>query len=464
MSTSLEARYRARSLWLDLLPGPLGARPALPGDRELDVAVVGAGFTGLWTAYALALGDPALRIAVLEAEIAGYGASGRNAGFVSAGIAGQPRVYARTHGEEAVLRAERAVVDAIDWIGAVVERERIDCGYVKGGSLRIATSGPQLERVRRSFESRRPVVPGDDGLRLLDAEGIRERVRMEGVRGGVFTPHCARVNPAALARGLAEACERRGVTIFEQTRVRRIEPGRAVCETGTVRAPVVLRATESYTTGLPGERRRLLPVFSHMIATEPLPDEVWERIGWQGSETIADQHYHFFYAQRTPDGRIAVGGRGTPYRFGNRIREEDESRPRVHAGLEAALRRHFPQLAEAGITHRWGGPFAAPRDWSMGVAFDPRTGLGWSGGYTGHGVVGSNVGARTLADLVRGVDSELTGLPWVGHAARRWEPEPLRWLATRVIPGVLATADRREDRSDRAARRVRLVRRWLPAR
>jgi glycine/D-amino acid oxidase-like deaminating enzyme len=446
------------------VPGSLAPRPSLPGDADYDVAIVGAGFTGLWTAYALARQAPDLRIAVLEAEIAGYGPSGRNGGFVSAGIAGQARVYERTHGADGVKRAERAVIEAIDWIGEAITSEHIDCGYVKGGSLRVATSEPQLLRVQGSLRARRERGFGEEDARLLSADEVRERVQIAGACGGAYTPHCARIDPARLVRGLAEACERRGVTIHERTRVSAIEPGRAVCESATVRAEIVVRATESYTTRLEGERRRYLPVFSHMVATEPLPAEIWEQIGWSRGETLADQHHHFFYAQRTGDDRIAIGGCGTPYRFGSGIREEDEQNRAVFDRLERAIRRHFPQAAGARITHRWGGPFAAPRDWCMSVDFDRATGLALVGGYSGHGVVGSNVAGRTAADLVLGLDTDLVSLPWVGHRCRRWEPEPIRWLATRVIPGVLASADRAEDRTGRPARRVKLVARWLPGR
>lgn len=461
---TLDAHYRARSLWLDGLEETLEPRAALPGDRAVDVAIVGAGFTGLWTAYALATLAPELDIAVVEAEIAGYGPAGRNGGFVSAGIAGKAGVYARRDGVDGVRRAERAVIDGIDWIGRVAAEEGIDCGYVKGGSLRVATSRPQLARVRADLEARRERGLGDADARFVTAAEAAERVRLAGVFGGSFTPNCARVDPARLVRGLAVACERHGVTIYERTPARRIGPGVVTCETGSIRAPVVVRATESYTTRLPGERRRYLPIFSHMLATEPLPPDIWDELGWEGCETIADQRYLFFYAQRTIDGRIAVGGRGASYHYGSDLRETVEQNPQVHARLAAALRRHFPQVAGAKITHRWGGPFAAPRDWSMGVGFDRTSGLAWAGGYTGHGVTGSSVAGRTLADLILGRDTELVSLPWVGHRSRRWEPEPFRLFGATVVPAVLESADRYEGRTGRPARRVRLVERWLPGR
>jgi glycine/D-amino acid oxidase-like deaminating enzyme len=386
------------------------------------------------------------------------------AASVSAGIAGQAAVYERRHGLDAVIRAERAMVEAVAAISGVVTEEAIDCGWVKGGSLRLAMNAPQLGRVNAVLEEKRRRGLDEHDARALSLREIQARVAVAGVVGGSYTPHCARVNPAALARGLADACERRGVVIYEQTRASRIAPGRVETHRGAVRAPVVIRATEAYTTRLPGRRRSLLPLGSHMIATEPLPPETWSELGWGGCETIADQRHHFVYAQRTPDERIALGGRGLSYRFATGFREADERDTRIHNRLEATLRALYPAAAEARVTHRWGGVFAAPRDWSMGLGFDLATGLGWGGGYSGHGVVASNLAGRTLADLVLERETELTELPWVGHSSGSWEPEPLRWLGAHAVSAVLASADRVEDRTGKPARRSRLVARFAPGR
>ncbi|MFN0154109.1 MAG: NAD(P)/FAD-dependent oxidoreductase [Gaiella sp.] len=463
MAADIE-RYRARSLWLDGALAAGSLRPSLAGSATADVVVVGAGFTGLWAAYALSLAKPKLRILVLEAETVGYGASGRSGGFVSAGIAGESRVYARRAGAEAVIRAERAMIDGIDWIGAVVAGEGINCGWVKDGAFRVATSRSQLERVAAGIAAKRARGYGEDEFREVSAGELADEIRIAGALGGSFTPHCARVDPALLARGLADACERRGVVIHERTQVTSIGSGSVTTAAGLVRAGVVLRATEAFTTRLPGERRRYLTLRSHMLATEPLQPEVWAEIGWERRAPIADQRYQFLYGQRTRDDRIALGGRGLDYTLGGAIREQDEANARIHRRLEHDLRRLFPAAREAAITHRWAGTFAAPRDWSMGVDFDRSSGLGWAGGYSGHGVVASSLAGRTLAALVLGEEDDLTTLPWVGHRARRWEPEPLRWIAAHTIAAVLHGADRAEDRTSRPARRVALVRRWIPGR
>lgn len=454
----------AVSLWMDTLGEPVVPRAPVAGDVDTDVAIVGAGFIGLWTAYSLARADPSMRIVVIEARHAGYGAAGRNAGFVSAGISGEARVYARRHGMDAVVRAERTMIEAVDEVGRVVAEEEIDCGWVKSGALRVATSAPQLERLVAGLEGRRARRIGESDMRRLSAREVGERLRIPGVLGGTYTPHCARVHPGRLVRGLAAACERRGVTLYERSPARTVAGGRVECPGGVVRAEMVVRATESYSVRLPGCRRAFLPMSSHMLATEPLGDEAWEQIGWPGCEPVADQHHLFAYAQRTVDGRIAMGGRGAPYRPGSRIREADEVRPEVHGRIEQELRRWFPAASSAAITHRWGGSLGVPRDWSMGIGCDRAAGLAWAGGLSGHGVVAANVCGRTLADLIRGEQTALTALPWVGHVSPPWEPEPLRLLGARGVAAVLASADRHEDATQRTARRARLVARWTPGR
>lgn len=459
---TLEARYRARSLWLDGVPGPLTPRPALPGDANYDVAIVGAGFTGLWTAYHLARNAPDMRIAVLEREIAGFGPSGRNGGWVSGGLVGSAGRYRQTHGRDGVVRAIRETHAAVDHVGEVVEREGIDCGFLKRGSLFTATTEPQRRRLLAGHAELQELGIGREDVRLLDTAGAGEIVHVEGCLAATFTPHAARVDPARLARGLADACERLGVTIHERTPVTGLAPHRVTTDHGTVTADVVLQATEAYSVLLPSQRMRYLPLYSLMIATEPLSDETWAAIGWTDGVLVSDTRYLFFYAQRTADGRIALGGRGAPYQLRKPIDEGNERNAEVRARLERAIRRHFPAAADAPVSHHWGGPLGVPRDWSMAIHYDRAAGFGWAGGYAGHGVVAANISGRTLADLVLGRDTELVHLPWVGHRSRRWEPEPLRFVASRAIVRVLGSADRREDATGRTARRTRLLAPVLP--
>ena len=461
---SSQARHRSSSLWLDRFDGSLTPRPPLAGDLQCDVAIVGAGFTGLWTAYHLATLQPGLRIVVLEREIAGHGASGRNGGWAIGGLSGTPAAYGCAPGDERVARAVRATHQAVDEIGAVAAREGIDCDFVKAGALTLATSAPQWRRLQaRDGDATAAADRGDSDGHLLSATEAGELVAgVHGLHGARFTTHAARIDPARLVRGLAEACERHGVTIHEQTAVTTIEPGRVSTATGVVAADAVIRATESYTTQLRGERLRYLPLYSLMIATAPLEASVWAQLGWRDGLLVDDRHHLFFYAQRTSDGRIAIGGRGAPYRLAHPIDPANERNEGVRARLVATIARTFPAAAGAEITHHWGGPLAAPRDWSMSVNYDRASGMGSAGGYTGHGVAAAQIAGATLADLVLGRDSDLVTLPWVGHRSRRWEPEPLRFLASRAIVGTLGAADRHEDATGRADLRVRLLRAFLP--
>ncbi len=436
MSATINGRV---SHWFAELPAP---RAGLPGDRDADVCVVGAGYTGLWTAYYLKQAAPDMRIVVLEERFAGFGASGRNGGWLSGLPPGHRTLLAQRHGRDPVLAWQRLLNGAVDEVIAVAAREGIEADIVKGGTLEIARNAPQAKRLRAEFDADRDWGVAD--AVLLTKDEVLQRIAIDDAVLGSYTPHCARIQPAKLARGLADTVERMGVTLHEQTRVTDIVAGRAVTDRGTVRAPVVLRATEGFTTNLPGLKRRWLPMNSAMIATEPLPEQVWTSIGWQGRETLGDTAHGFFYAQRTADDRIAIGGRAVPYRYASRIDHDGEVGRTTIDYLTGVLNRLLPQTRGAAIAHGWCGVLAVPRDWSAGVDLDPATGLGWAGGYVGHGVTATNLAGRTLADLVLRNDTELTRMPWVGHRSRTWEPEPLRWLGVRGMYQAYKLADSHE--------------------
>jgi glycine/D-amino acid oxidase-like deaminating enzyme len=459
-AASAEA-YRSLSFWHGTAPDPLEPRDALGDDIDVDVAVVGAGYTGLWTAYYLAGADPTLRVAVLERDIAGFGASGRNGGWCSAYFPAGSAKLARMAGRDAAVAMREAMQATVDEVGRVVAAEGIDCHWAKGGTVVLARTPLQLRRAEEEVAEARSFGAGEQDLRLLSAEEARARLAGTAVLGGTYTPHCAAIHPLRLARGLARAVERRGVKLFEGTPVEAIAPGRARTPHGTVRARHVVRATEGYTPQLPGLGRAIAPLYSLMVATEPLPDELWRAIGLAGRETFGDHRHLIIYGQRTADGRLAFGGRGAPYHFGSRIAARFDGDPRIFAALRHALVELLPALADVRVTHAWGGPLGVPRDWCASVGLDPATGIGWAGGYVGDGVATSNLAGRTLADLLLGRDSELVRLPWVGHRSRRWEPEPLRWLGVNVALRAMSRADRTETRSGRPSRSARALGRLL---
>ncbi|XVV17244.1 NAD(P)/FAD-dependent oxidoreductase [Actinoplanes sp. CA-131856] len=398
------------SFWLSTL-GPLAERPALPGDLAADVAIVGGGYTGLWTAYYLSQAAPSLSIVVLESRYCGFGASGRNGGWASGLFPVPEAKLARRYGAARAAAMHSALAGAVDEVGRAAAAEGIDCHYAKGGTISLVRSAAQLRRARNS--------PG-----FIEAAEARAICDATGVLGGVYSPDCAALHPARLVRGLAEAVERRGVKIFEGTRVRRIARGRVVTDHGVVTAGTVVRALEGYTAQLDGYRRALAPVYSLMIATEPLPSSFWDRVGLARRETFTDERHMIIYGQRTADDRLAFGGRGAPYHFGSRIEPGYDQVPAVFDSLRDTLEQMFGVRPE--IAARWGGPLGIPRDWMPSVGL--HDGIAWAGGYVGDGVAAANLAGRTLADLIRGAGTELTSLPWVGHRSRRWEPEPLRWL------------------------------------
>ncbi len=454
-------RYRSLSFWHDTVPGTLAAGDPLPGDSEADVVIVGAGFTGLWTAYYLAQRDPALRIVVCEREIAGFGASGRNGGWCSALFPASLSKLSRLAGHDAAVAMQRAMHETVDEVGRVAAAEGIDCHWAKGGTVMLARSAAQLQRAEAEVEEAREFGFGEPDLKLLDADAARAIADATEVVGGTFTPHCAAIHPARLVRGLADAVRRAGVSVYERTPVLEIAPGRVVTPNGTVRARYAVRATEGYTPALPGFHRTVAPVYSLMIATEPLPLAVWEQIGVSNRPTFGDLRHLIIYGQRTADGRFAFGGRGAPYHLGSSVRPSYDQVPAVFAALRRTLAELFPILGDVPVTHHWGGPLAIARDWCASVGLDPATGLAWAGGYVGDGVATTNLAGRTLADLVTGTDSALTRLPWVGHKSPEWEPEPLRWLGLNAGLRVMGLADREEARTGRPSKMAGFMGRFL---
>lgn len=451
--------YAGLSLWhadprLDWTP-----RQALTGRVETDVAIVGAGLTGLWTAYYLAEADPTLRIVVVEAEVAGYGASGRNGGWCSAlfpasldklaALPGSSRAAARDQ-----HRAMRATVDEVGRVAA-----GLDVPSAKGGTVVLARTAAQWRRAQDEVAHARSW--GRDDLRLLDAPAAAQVLRATRTRGATYNSDCAALHPGLLVRRLAEEVERRGVRVLERSPVTTIEPGVATTADGAVHAEVVVRATEGYTSRLTGHRRTLVPVYSLVLATEPLHPSTWAEIGLIRRETFSDHRHLVVYGQRTDDDRMVFGGRGAPYHFGSRVRPAYDRDPRVFAGLRAALVDLFPVLHPVRVTHAWGGPLGIPRDWCASVGLDRATGLAWAGGYVGDGVSTANLAGRTLRDLALGRDTDLVRLPWVGHRSRSWELEPLRWLGVNAGLRAMTLADVEERVTGRPSRIARLMAPWL---
>lgn len=438
------------ALWLDRL-GPIVRRDPLDGDHDVDVAIVGGGFSGLWTAYYLKKLDPSLRIHILEKHFCGYGASGRNGGWAVGELAGSFEKYAKRSSPDEALRQARAVFGSVDEIGRVVQTEDIDCGYAKGGWIRLARTGPQATRQRDEIAHDRSLGFTEDDVRLLEPDEARGYLNGTNVSSGIFFRHCASVDPGRLVRGLADTVEQQGVVIAENTTVTEIGDRFVKTTSGTVRAEVIVRATEAYTRDLRGEKLSLLPVYSLMVATEPLSDELMAEVGLGDRPTFSDDRYMVIYGQRTEDNRLAFGGRGVPYLWGSRIDRSAELHLPSHELIRQTLIDLLPVLKDTSFTHRWGGVLGIPRDWVPGLRFDRRAGLGVLGGYVGEGVAAANLAGQTMAELIAGEHTDRTSLPWVGVQARRWEPEPFRWLGVRSSRRIMVAADAHEEKTDKEA-------------
>jgi glycine/D-amino acid oxidase-like deaminating enzyme len=440
------------TLWHDDVAGDWAPTQVLDTDRQVDVAIVGGGYTGLWTAYYLATADPSIRVAVLERAYVGFGASGRNGGWCSAIFPASLRKVASSSSRTAAVRMQRAMNETVREIEGVLAAEGIDCDFRAGGQLSVARNAAQWARAQQEVAGWRSWGFGADQVRLLDAGEVADRVRMSDTVGATFSPHCAALQPAKLVRGLAAAARAAGVQIYEGTEVLHVGGRRLETDRGRVTADVVVRATEGYTAQLDGARRDLVPMYSLMVATAPLPDALWEEIGLHDRATFSDKRHLVIYGQRTADGRLAFGGRGAPYHFGSRVDPSFDEDPGVHAMLRRSLVDLFPGIRGVEFTHAWGGNLAIPRDWYPSVHYDRRAGFARAGGYVGDGVATANLAGRTLAAEILDRDSDLRSLPWVGRRSPRWEPEPLRWLGVNAGTLAFRVADRTEQRSGRPSR------------
>ncbi|WP_387745012.1 NAD(P)/FAD-dependent oxidoreductase [Kocuria nitroreducens] len=413
----------------------------------MDVAIAGAGFSGLWTAYYLLQARPDLVVAVVEKEFAGYGASGRNGGWLSAEPPGNMGRYAARRGVDATLQLQQEMFRTVDEVISVAQSRGIDASIRKDGLLYFATNDAQMNRLKERVASSTTWGWTEDDITLLDAPQLRDRVNVPSGIGGLYTHHAARIDPARFVRGLAEAVEALGGTVYEDTTVTAFAPHALVTDRGRIRAKNVIVTLEGYLSRMPGYGRRMLPMNSSMIITEPLTDEAWETLGWRGAETLGDAAHSFTYMHRTDDRRIALGGRGVPYNFRSSFDWDGRTNERAVAQLIERLHSIFPATATTPVAHTWTGVLGVPRDWSGSVSFDRATGIGMAGGYVGHGVSATNLAGRTLADFVLGQDTQLTRLGWIDRTPRKWEPEPIRWLGASTLYRVYGAADGLEARS-----------------
>jgi glycine/D-amino acid oxidase-like deaminating enzyme len=439
--------YRQTSFWLASTADDLTARKPLEGHLSVDVAILGGGYSGLWTAYYLLRDNPGMEVAVLEKDICGFGASGRNGGWCSVKFPVDADALERRVGTERARRTILAMHDSADEVGRVAAMEGIDAHYRNTGVLSLARGDAQLPAIHAVFNTYEKLGLGSEN-RLLSASEAHELIHATNVSGGLLSTRGASVHPGNLVRGLARAIEKRGGVIYEGSEVMKITAGaRASLATasGSILARrAIVAAGEAYLTQLPPFKRELLPMSSMIVVTEPLTTAQWEQIGWQGGQSVASQSNTKNYLTRTLDGRILFGSRGAPYHFGSQIPDSAHKDERTYAKMRSTLREWFPVLEQARFTHAWGGYLGVPRDWMPTVNYDPSSKLARLYGYTGRGVSSTNLAARLVAGLISGRSSGLEDLPMHRANSPAWEREPLRWAAVRYVQSAFARIDEAE--------------------
>jgi len=453
--TNEQAFYRAQSFWLDSVPESLTSRESLETDTRADVVIIGAGYSGLWTAWYLKKHAPDLDIVILEAEIAGFGASGRNGGWCSSYLSGLEGQMDKPETGEAAIALQRLMIDTVSEVGRVCEAESIDCHFAHEGHISAAVLPTHLARDREHVEFMHKMGFADDFQWLSDAE-VRDSVNVDGVLGGFFMPHCAAIQPALLARGLARALQQKGVRIYEKSAATAFDSSHVATARGKVEAETVLLAAEGYSNTLPDMGRKLIAVHSTMMVTEPLTQAEIEETGLTRRYTWNNGKHMSTYGQLTADGRIAFGHRGR-YLFNGKVQNIFDRSDPLFGMISNELFRFFPGLRGKRFTHAWGGPMGVSRTLTPAVCFNRNNRLGWAGGYFGDGVGATNLAGRTLADLVLGRDTERSQAMWVNPEREKalnaslWEPEPIRWLGVQARTNLMKWADHAEINGHRHA-------------
>jgi glycine/D-amino acid oxidase-like deaminating enzyme len=427
------------SLWLDTY-GPYSPEPPLQGECDVDIAILGGGFTGLMTAYEIKRAEPTLRVAVLEAKMVGYGASGRNGSFAMTVVGLGFGTTAMLRGKQFLKKAHAYMESAVDSLDELIQREGLDCDRLRPGFLRVATTHRYIERLKHDIELMKSL--GFEGIDWIDADAVQARVNSPRYLGAMWERRLVLVNPAKLVREEKLLAIRNGVQVFENTPVLQITSRpHFTLETpsGKVLAEKLVFATNAYSHLFPQLRRKQIPAFTYMVATEPLSDEQLAPIGWQGFEAVEDARNLIHYYRLTPDRRLVMGGGPVGLTWNNRLDADDNQAAWQH--LEEHVHFLFPSLKGIRFTHHWGGPFSVTLDLTpaMGYLGDQRA--VYSLGCIGHGVSMSHLNAQVLRDLLLEEQSDLPECPFVNRNVLPWPMEPLRFAAAAALRGYLQLED-----------------------
>jgi glycine/D-amino acid oxidase-like deaminating enzyme len=432
--------------WLEEA-GPVEPAPPLPGDTEADVAIVGGGFTGLWTALALHEREPGLDVVVLEERTCGQGPSGRNGGFCHGYWSHLPRLRER-FGDEGAREVARAGAAIVPGVRAFCEANGVDAWLRESGMLRVSAAPAQDPAVDEEVEAARELGVPEEAVPLSGHE-LAARIESPVFRRGVFLRDGATVQPARLVLGLREAALGK-VRLHERTHVAGIEDGVVTTAHGRVRAREVVVAVNAAAAGWKPLRRRLTPFGSYVVLTEPVP-ELLDQINWTGGEAVLDGRMFLHYFRTTDDGRVLMGSGSGPIGFGGRIDDRFWRDEATVGRAERGLRRLLPGLEDAKVTHAWGGPIDVSSDHLPFFGTVPGTRLHYGAGYSGHGVGPSWLGGQILARLALGVDDELTRLPLVTRRVPKLPPEPFRRLGGGLVRASIMACEEAEEQGGRGS-------------
>jgi len=419
-----------------------------PGElyRQWDVVIVGGGYSGMWTAHHLLNSSPDLTIAILEAHQVGSGASGRNGGWASALYPIEDSELAKHASAQNIANLHTELEKSIDEIGQFAAQSQENIAFIKSGSLTIARSNAQFERIKKGLLPRESILDKDQTLM---------KIKMSDTVGASFNPDCATINPTQLVVALAKSLAQRGVHIFENTFAEITSDGVVKVSGKAIESKFVVRAIEAYHE----KNREQIPIYSLMIATEPLPDEFWTKYGLDNRPTFHENRHLVTYAQRTSDNRIAMGGRGAPYKWGSARSNKSEQHAKIHKQLRETAIQWFPELKNYSFTHAWGGAVTVKRDWAPYLQWDGH--FGAFGGYVGDGVTLSYLAANSMADLILGKNTVRATLPYVGWKSAKWEPEPFRWLGVNLGIKLSELADIEEKITRRPSLLGKLIEKLL---
>jgi glycine/D-amino acid oxidase-like deaminating enzyme len=431
--------YEEKAFWLKNY-GYYDPDPPLKGEIDVDVAIIGGGFTGLSTAFNLLQDEPTMRVVVLESEVVGYGASGRNGGFSMTLFGLEPAVTKMLFGLERMTEAHRYMERAVEYVRDLVEAQEIRSDYEHTGFLRVATTPALKKRIQHDMEIL--VEMGIEGIEWWEADRVQEEVRSPLFLGAWWEPRCGLLDPAKHVRELKRIAKEAGAAVHEGSPVLEVERGRTFTlrtPKGEVRAAKIVFATNAWSHLIPQLRRKQVPVFTHMIVTEPLREEHFDAIGWHNRQGIEDARNFVHYFRLTADNRLAMGGSDVTIAFGGDM-ERDENE-RIFRDLEADVARIFPALKGITFVDRWGGPVSVPVDMAPAIGHVGDERAIYSLGCVGHGVSLAQLNGRTIADVLLEKESELTGVWFVGRRALPWPPEPFRFVMSHAIRGYLRIED-----------------------